>query len=64
MKLDIRLPIGLLFSVFGVTLLAFGALSNPALYARSLNININLAWGVVMLLFGITMLLLARPHRD
>ena len=58
MGLDIRLPIGLLFSVVGALLLGYGALSNKAIYQRSLDFNINLAWGVVLLVFGVTMLVL------
>ena len=61
MGLDIRLPIGFLFSIFGVLLIAFGALSDKAIYERSLGININLEWGVVMLVFGAIMLVLGRP---
>ena len=61
MGLDIRLPIGFLFSIFGVLLVAFGALSDKAIYERSLGININLEWGVVMLVFGAVMLVLGRP---
>ena len=49
MGLDIRLPIGFLFSIFGVLLIAYGLLSDPAIYQRSLGININLEWGIVML---------------
>jgi len=60
MGLDIRLPIGFLFSIFGVLLIAFGALSDKAIYARSLGVNINLEWGIVMLLFGALMLFLGR----
>ena len=60
MKLDIRLPIGLLFSICGILLVLFGALSNRQLYERSLNININLYWGLVMLVFGLIMLVLGR----
>ncbi len=60
MGLDIRLPIGFLFTIFGVLLIAFGALSDKAIYARSLGININFEWGVVMLLFGALMLFLGR----
>jgi hypothetical protein len=41
-------------------LVLFGALSNRQLYERSLNININLWWGLAMLIFGILMLLLGR----
>ena len=60
MGLDIRLPIGFLFSIFGVLLMVFGALSDKAIYERSLGININLEWGVVMLMFGLVMLFLGR----
>jgi hypothetical protein len=58
MGLDIRLPIGL-FSIFGVLLIA-SVLSDKAIYERSLGININLEWGIVMLLFGAVMLFLGR----
>jgi hypothetical protein len=60
MGLDIRLPIGFLFSIFGLLLIIFGALSDEAIYERSLGININLEWGVVMLVFGLIMLFLGR----
>jgi len=35
-------------------------LSDKAIYARSLGVNINLEWGIVMLLFGALMLFLGR----
>jgi hypothetical protein len=60
MGLDIRLPIGFLFSIFGVLLIAYGVVSDPAIYQRSLGININLEWGIVMLVFGGIMLALGR----
>jgi hypothetical protein len=56
MKLDLRLPIGLMFSIFGVMLLGFGVISDAAIYQRSLGINVNLWWGVVLLIFGLVML--------
>ncbi len=58
MGLDIRLPIGMLFTIFGIMLIFFGVFSRPALYAQSLGININLGWGVVLLVFGAVMLYL------
>jgi hypothetical protein len=58
MGLDIRLPIGMLFSIFGIMLIVFGVFSNPSLYARSLGVNVNLIWGVVLLMFGGVMLFL------
>ena len=60
MGLDIRLPIGVLFSVFGLILILFGAISSREIYQRSLDININLIWGLVLLAFGSGMLLLGR----
>jgi hypothetical protein len=60
MRLDVRLPIGMLFSIFGILLTLFGAFSDPALYERSLGINVNLIWGVVLLGFGVVMLFLGR----
>jgi hypothetical protein len=60
MGLDIRQPIGLLFSIFGALLVAFGIFSNRAIYARSLGVNVNLWWGLVMLAFGVIMLWLGR----
>ncbi len=41
MGLDIRLPIGMLFTIFGIMLIVFGVFSNPSLYAQSLGINIR-----------------------
>ena len=59
MKLDLRLPIGLMFSIFGAMLVVFGLVADPAIYARSLGVNVNLWWGLVLLAFGLVMLALA-----
>lgn len=64
MRLDIRLPLGFLFLALGLLLMIFGLASNPQLYERSLGVNINLWWGIVMLLFGLALLALGyRGHR-
>jgi multisubunit Na+/H+ antiporter MnhG subunit len=60
MGLDIRLPIGLLFSVIGLLLASFGIFGDKAIYQRSLDINVNLAWGFVLLIFGAAMMALGR----
>ena len=60
MGLDIRIPIGLMFALLGVLLAGYGAFSDRAIYARSLGMNVNLVWGLVLLVFGIVMLVLAR----
>ena len=63
MGIDIRLPIGFVFAVVGILLTAFGAASNSAIYQRSLGINVNLDWGLVLLAFGIIMVLLGRGRK-
>ena len=61
MGLDIRWPIGLMFSLVGAMLFIYGLAtgSDAALYQRSLDINVNLWWGLVLLAFGGSMLGLA-----
>ena len=62
MILDLRVPLGLMFTLVGMILTLFGLKTNgnAALYAPSLGINANLWWGLVLLVFGLTMLLLGR----
>ena len=55
MGLDIRWPIGLMFTLIGALLMIMGMATGAD--ARSLNININLWWGLVLLVFGVLMLL-------
>lgn len=60
--LDLRLPIGMLFTLVGALLVVYGLLTagNAELYRRSLGININLWWGLALLAFGGLMWLAAR----
>ena len=60
--LDLRYPIGGLFAVLGVLLTGWGLVTNgdQGLYERSAGVNINLYWGLVMLVVGILFLVLAR----
>ena len=59
MSLDVRFPIGGMFSIVGALLVIYGVLSAPAIYEKSLGINVNLWWGLVMLAFGLGLLLSA-----
>ncbi len=61
MGLDLRWPIGLMFSLIGAMLVLYGLVTNSRaeIYARSLGLNINLVWGLVLLVFGGAMLTLA-----
>jgi hypothetical protein len=63
--LDIRLPIGGLFTVLGLLVGGYGLATNgdAAHYAPSLGININLWWGLVMLGFGLLLLAFATRGR-
>ena len=62
-ELDVRLPMGLMFTILGVILCGFGMFSDRGIYSVSLGINVNLWWGAVILLFGVVMILLARRAR-
>jgi hypothetical protein len=66
MSLDLRVPIGLLFSLIGIILAAFGVAtnSNAAIYERSLGINVNLWWGIVLLIFGQIMFQMGRRAQN
>jgi len=62
---DIRIPIGLMFSIIGILITVFGlaTMSNTEMYQKSLNINVNLIMGVLMLIFGLIMLYFARRKK-
>ena len=59
MDLDLRWPLGLIFSLFGAILTGFGLVSDPGIYRRSLDVNVDAIWGAVVLIFGLLMLWLA-----
>lgn len=56
MNLDLRLPIGLLFTILGAILVLDGLVVG----AQVLGFNVNLLWGAVMVLFGGVTLYLGR----
>ncbi len=64
MATDIRLPIGWLFSTLGVILVVYGlSTQGSAIYARSESVNINLWWGLIVLVFGLLLLWLGLSAR-
>jgi hypothetical protein len=68
MGLDIKVPIGLMFTILGLLLAIFGLATagDAELYKRSLDINVNLWTGLAMILIGIFMLATSklRPTKD
>ncbi len=56
MPFDLRIPIGLMFGIYGLILIGTGLLGGPELTKPSLGLNMNLIWGVVLLVFALLML--------
>lgn len=64
MQLDVRLPIGLMFVIFGAILTVFGMAGTDVSEAHKLlGANINVSWGLVQLAFGLLMLWLTWRGR-
>ena len=63
--LDIKIPIGLMFFVFGVILTIYGFMTrnDTEIYQKSFSHNVNLWMGSVMLVFGAVMLLLVKRKK-
>jgi hypothetical protein len=59
MGLDIRWPIGFMFTLIGALLTVFGVAKSTlsTVQVAGTSININLIWGIVLLVFGVLMLL-------
>jgi hypothetical protein len=62
---DIRIPIGLMFSIIGILITVFGlvTMSDTEMYQKSLGVNVNLIMGVLMLVFGLIMLYFSRRKK-
>jgi hypothetical protein len=60
--LDIRAPIGGLFTLLGVMLVGYDLVAGTSATATAAgqSTNVNLWWGVVMVVFGLIMLFLSR----
>ena len=60
MGIDLRTPLGALFSALGVLLAAYGAATRGQPGTEPTGVPVNLVWGLVLLGFGLAMLALAR----
>ena len=64
MGLDIRIPLGMIFLIIGGIMALFGGLTRSnAIYNRSLGIDLNLTWGILMFIFGLVMFLVGRRQK-
>ena len=62
MGLDIKIPIGLMFTIMGLILTILGLVTrgDTAMYEQAMGYNINLFSGLIMLVFGGFMLFTSR----
>ena len=56
MGLDIRWPIGIIFTIYGAILIIYGLVADASIFQeKSLGVNIDMWWGLAMLVFGVIM---------
>lgn len=65
MGLDIRIPLGLIFLITGGLMSVYGFITrgNAAIYEKSMGINLNLTWGLIMFVFGLVMFFIGRRKK-
>jgi hypothetical protein len=64
MGLDIRVPLGLIFLITGGMMSLYGLFTrNSAIYQKSMGVNLNLGWGLIMLVFGAVMFFFGRLQK-
>jgi hypothetical protein len=63
MPIDIRVPIGVMLGLMGALLAGYGLFGDQTIYARSLNLNINLIWGGVLVVTAAILLFLGTRKR-
>jgi hypothetical protein len=53
MGLDIRVPVGLILLIIGLLMVIYGiGTLHSVIYARSMEMNLNILWGSVMAVVG------------
>ena len=59
--MDLRLPIGIIFTIYGFILMGYGIFTRASsIYGKSLGINVNIYWGIILLIFGLVMYYFAK----
>lgn len=54
--LDLKIPLGCLLTFYGIVLTVYGIFSDKSMYSKSLGIDINIWWGLIMLVIGVFVL--------
>jgi hypothetical protein len=63
-QLDVRVPIGAMFAADGAVMVIYGVVAKPTGEAAArIGMNIDLWWGLLLLVFGSGMLLWKRYGR-
>lgn len=62
--LDLKIPLGCLLTFYGILLTIYGIFTDHNMYNKSLNIDVNLIWGIVMLIIGVILLIGAYKTRS
>lgn len=64
--LDVRKPIGWLFTIYGVMLVIWGMVQPQItqIEGHDISFNLNLIWGALMLAFGILMNVLVYTDKS
>ena len=65
MGLDIRIPLGLIFLLIGGLMTIYGFVTRNAadIYQKSMGVNLNLTWGLIMFVFGLVMFYMGRRQK-
>jgi multisubunit Na+/H+ antiporter MnhG subunit len=65
MGLDIRIPLGLIFLLVGGLMSVYGFITRHSadIYEKSMGINLNLTWGLLMFVFGAIMYFVGRRQK-
>ena len=56
MRMDVKLPLGMIFSIMGLILICSGVFYKNEIVAK-LGFNLNLWWGALVFFFGFLMLI-------
>lgn len=62
--LDLKIPLGCLLTFYGLVLTIYGIFTDPSIYRKSLGIDVNIWWGLLMLVIGVFLLGLVISGRQ